>query len=198
MYDFISGEISELTPSFVVIENNGIGFFINISLTSYDEINGKSKAKMYIHQILREDTNELFGFTDKGEREIFRQLISVSGIGANTARLMLSSLKPNEIVNAILENDVQKIKTIKGIGLKTAQRVIVDLKDKVNKLDINENLGSKFSNKNENLQEALSALVMLGFNKKNAELHLNKILKEEPESTVEMLVKKGIKAMSAR
>lgn len=198
MYEYISGNVSELTPSYIVLDNNGIGYFINISLTSYDELNGKKEAKLYIYQVLREDTNEFFGFTSKNEREIFKLLISVSGIGANTARLMLSSLKPKEIVTAILEKDVQKIKTIKGIGQKTAERVIVDLRDKVSKIEIGESLGSIFSQKNENLQEALSALVMLGFNKKNAEEQLNKILKISPDSTVEMLVKNGIKAMSGR
>lgn len=198
MYEYISGTVSELTPSYVVVDNNGIGYFINISLTSYEELTGKKDAKLFIHQVLREDTNEFYGFTKKNEREIFRLLISVSGIGANTARLMLSSLKPNEIVTAIVEKDVQKIKTIKGIGLKTAERVIVDLKDKVNKIEIGESSGSIFIEKNEKFQEALRALVMLGFNKKNAEAQLNKILKISPDASVETLVKNGIKAMSGR
>lgn len=194
MYEFISGEIIEISPSFAIIEAAGIGYFINISLLTYENLNTKKTAKVFIHQIIREDTNSLFGFGEKSEREIFRQLISVSGIGANTARLMLSSLKPAEIVKAILEGDVTTIKSVKGIGLKTAQRVIVDLKDKVGKIETDDTL--PFATANPVVEEAVSALVMLGFNKKMAEKAIQKISKSNNNLSVEELVKTGIQTMS--
>lgn len=194
MYEFISGEIIEISPSFAIIEAGGIGYFINISLLTYENLNTNKTAKVFIHQIIREDTNSLFGFGEKSEREIFRQLISVSGIGANTARLMLSSLKPAEIVKAILEGDVTTIKSVKGIGLKTAQRVIVDLKDKVGKIETDDTL--PFATANPVVEEAVSALVMLGFNKKMAEKAIQKISKSNNNLSVEELVKTGIQTMS--
>ncbi len=196
MYEFINGNVVEITPSYVVLENSQIGYFINISLTTYEKINKKETVKLYIHQILREDTNTLFGFDDQNEREIFRQLISVSGIGANTARLMLSSLKPNDIVKAISDSDVAQIKSVKGVGLKTAQRVIVDLKDKIGKVASSDTT-LQFAEKNPIEEEALSALVMLGFNKKNAEKIIQKIIKKTPDISVEEMVKLGIRSMSS-
>ncbi len=197
MYDYISGTVAELTASYVVVDNNGIGYFLNISLNTYEEIQNKKDVKLFVHQVLREDVNDLFGFATKNEREIFRHLISVSGIGANTARLMLSSLKPDEITTAIVESDVNKIKSVKGIGLKTAQRVIVELKDKVTKTS-DESLSFLSGEKQQNIQEAVSALVALGFNKKQAEKNLQKIIKENPDASLEQLVKLGIKLMSHR
>ncbi len=196
MYEFISGKVIEITPSYVVLENSGIGYFINISLTTYEKINKKETVKLYVHQILREDTNTLFGFDDQNERQIFQQLISVSGIGANTARLMLSSLKPDEIIKSIENSDVAAIKSVKGIGLKTAQRVIVDLKDKMGKM-ASSDATLQFAEKNPVEEEALSALVMLGFNKKNTEKIIQKIIKETPDISVEEMVKLGIKSMSS-
>lgn len=195
MYEYISGEIAEISPSYVVIEAGKIGYFISISLTTFEQINEKKEAKLYIHQILREDTNDLYGFADKSEREIFRQLISVSGIGANTARLMLSSLKPVQIIEAIETGDVNTIKSIKGIGAKTAQRVIVDLKDKVGKINSSDELPF-LSEANTNTEEAISALTMLGFNKKTAEKVVQGLIKVNKNATVEELVKLGIKNMS--
>ncbi|MBN2891799.1 MAG: Holliday junction branch migration protein RuvA [Bacteroidales bacterium] len=194
MYEYISGEIVEVSPSFVIVETGGIGYFINISLTTYEKINKQKNGKLYIYQVLREDSNAFFGFYEKSERDVFRHLISVSGIGANTARLMLSSLKPNEIINAITEGDVSTIKSVKGIGLKTAQRVIVDLKDKIGKADGSDTL--PFTNVSPVVEEALSALVMLGFNKKNAEKVIQKITSTNKNVSVEELVKQGIKNMS--
>jgi len=195
MYDYISGEIIEISPSFIVIDASNIGYFINISLTTYENLNNKKEAKVYIHQVLREDTNDLYGFFEKNEREIFRQLISVSGIGANTARLMLSSLKPIQIIEAIETGDVPTIKSVKGIGAKTAQRVIVDLKDKVGKMKSADSLPFQ-TDKSSVVEEAVSALTMLGFNKKNSEKSLRKILQTNKNLTVEELVKTGIKKMS--
>ncbi len=195
MYEYISGELTEISPSFAIVEAAQIGYFINISLSTFEVINEKKQVKLFIHQILREDTNDFFGFFDKIEREIFRQLISVSGIGANTARLMLSSLKPSQIVEAIETGDVPTIKSVKGIGAKTAQRVIVDLKDKVGKLKTSDELPFA-SSLSVSAEEALSALSMLGFNKKTAEKVIQGILKINKNATVEELVKQGIKNMS--
>ncbi len=198
MYEYIRGEIVEISPSFVVIEAAQTGYFVSISLTTYEAIKSQKEAKLFIHQILREDTNDLYGFAEKREREIFRQLLSVSGIGANTSRLMLSSLSPKEIIEAIIEGDVNKIKSVKGIGLKTAQRVIVDLKDKVDKIGVSEGLPFAESKTDIIVEEALSALTMLGFNKKQTEKNLQKIIKENKDISVEELVKLGIKSMSAK
>lgn len=196
MYEYILGDVVEITPSNVILEASKIGYFINISLTTFEKIKSQKEIKLYIHQIIREDTNALYGFFDKTEREIFRHLLSVSGIGANTSRLMLSSLSPIEIVEAIIEGDVNKIKSVKGIGLKTAQRVIVDLKDKVDKIGSSDSLPFMESKTDILVQEALSALTMLGFNKKQTETNLQKIIKNNKDLTVEELVKLGIKSMS--
>ena len=194
MYEYIKGKIIELNPSFVILETSDIGYFIKISLNSFSEISDKSEIKLFLHQILREDTNDLYGFLLKTEREIFRLLISVSGIGANTARLMLSSLKPEEIKTAIITNDVATIKSVKGIGVKTAQRVIIDLKDKIEKIGATDINNVPLDNTNK--QEALSALVMLGFTKKTAEKAVNKVVKGEPNLSVEDIVKKSLKSLS--
>jgi len=133
MIDYISGSITRVTPTFLTIENNGVGYFVNISVTTFSKLDGKKDFKILIHEVIREDTHQLYGFADNEERDIFRLLISVTGVGANTARMMLSSLSPGEIEKAIAASDVNTLKSVKGIGLKTAQRVIVDLKDKVGK-----------------------------------------------------------------
>ncbi|MDA3892111.1 MAG: Holliday junction branch migration protein RuvA [Salinivirgaceae bacterium] len=192
MYEYIEGKIAELTPASVVIDNQGIGFFISISLNTYSALSGKDQAVVFIHQVIREDTNMLFGFYNKGEREIFRQLISVSGIGANTARMMLSSLSPSEITEAILTGNVKVLNSVKGIGAKTAQRVIVDLKDKVGKSEISDDFLRSQSNTNH--EEALSALVMLGFAKNTVDKVLDKILSANPKAEVEELVKQALKS----
>ncbi len=194
MYEYIKGEIAEISPSFVIVETAGIGYLINISLNTYEKIYNSKNVKIFIHQVIREDSNSFFGFADKSEREIFRQLISVSGIGANTARLMLSSLKPAEIVRAILKEDENTIKSVKGIGLKTAQRVIIDLKDKVSKIETTDLFDAQISSPV--AQEAVYALVQLGFSKKNSEQIVQKITKSKPDITVEQLVKLGIQNMS--
>lgn len=192
MYEYIQGKIAELTPANVVIDSNGVGFFIHISLNTYSSLSGKEQAVVFIHQVVREDAHMLYGFFNKSEREIFRQLISVSGIGANTARMILSSLSPSEIKEAILGGNVKLLNGIKGIGAKTAQRIIVDLKDKVGKSDVsNEFL---LTESNTNREEALSALVMLGFTKNTVEKVLDKLLKQEPNAGVEELVKKALKS----
>jgi len=195
MFEYINGKIAELNGSYAIIEAAGIGYFIKISLNTYSFLKDKTEAKLYLHQVLREDTNDLYGFIDKPGREIFRLLISVSGIGANTARVMLSSLTTAEIQKAILENDVNTIKSIKGIGIKTAQRVIVDLRDKIGKVaadatDIFD------TSSNTNKDEALSALVMLGFTKKLAEKAIDKVTKSDNNLSVEDIIKKSLKTLS--
>lgn len=187
MLEFISGNIEELTPTYVVISNQGIGYFINISLFSYTDLQDKKEAKLLIHEIIREDTHALFGFLQSKERDVFRALVSVSGVGANTARMMLSKLSPDEIKHAIVNGEVNLLKSVKGIGLKSAQRVIVDLKDKI-KLD--EQTDEFFAvPDNTSKEEALSALVMLGFPKNTATKVVEKIVSETPGVSVEELIK---------
>jgi holliday junction DNA helicase RuvA len=191
MINYIKGTIMEINPASVTIETGGIGFFINISLNTYSKLDGKTEFKILIHEVIREDTHQLFGFADKEERDIFRLLISVSGIGANTSRMMLSSLSPGEIEKAIIESNVNLLKSIKGIGLKTAQRVIVDLKDKVSKQAAT---GEIFTlEDNTKHEEALSALVMLGFARSAVIKVLDKIIREEKYLTVEDLIKRALK-----
>ncbi|MFP4023873.1 MAG: Holliday junction branch migration protein RuvA [Thiohalospira sp.] len=191
MYEFISGEIKEIFPTYIVLENSGIGYFIHISVNTYSQITGKENCKLFIYEAIREDTHQLYGFYKKEEREIFLHLISVSGVGANTARMMLSSLQPKEIQDAIIHGDVNILKSIKGIGAKSAQRIIVDLRDKVGKIDSQEQIIDTLNNTIKD--EALSALVMLGFPKVKVDKLINNILKEKQGLTVEDLVKESLK-----
>ena len=191
MINYIKGTIIEINPTSVTIETGGIGYFVNISVNTFSKLDGKSENKILVHEVIREDSHQLFGFADKEERDIFRLLISVSGIGANTARMMLSSLNPGEVEKAIIESNVNVLKSVKGIGLKTAQRVIVDLKDKVGKSSAT---GEIFAfEDNTKREEALSALVMLGFAKSAVSKVLEKIIREEKNLTVEDLIKRALK-----
>jgi len=191
MIDYIKGNITQITPTFVTVETSGIGYFINISLTTFSKLEKKTEIKILIHEIIREDTHQLFGFADIQEREIFRHLISVTGVGASTARMMLSSLNPVEIEQAIVGSDVNILKSVKGIGLKTAQRIIVDLKEKLGK---QAGSGEIFAfSDNTNREEALSALVMLGFAKSVVSKVLDKVVREQNNLTVEEIIKKALK-----
>ena len=191
MINYIKGTITEISPTSVSIETCGIGYFVNISVNTFSKLDGKSEFKILVHEVIREDAHQLFGFADKEERDIFRLLISVSGIGANTARMMLSSLNPGEVEKAIIESNVNVLKSVKGIGLKTAQRVIVDLKDKVGRQSAS---GEIFTfEDNTKRQEALSALVMLGFAKSAVSKVLERIIREEKNLTVEDLIKRALK-----
>jgi holliday junction DNA helicase RuvA len=191
MIDYIRGKIADLTPTYVIVENGGIGYFLNISLTTFSKLEGKEEFKILVMEVIREDAHVLFGFADKEERDIFRSLISVSGVGANTARMMLSSLNPLEIEKAIISSEVNILKGVKGIGLKTAQRIIVDLKDKLGK---HSGTGEIFAfADNTKREEALSALVMLGFGKSTVVKVLDKIIREEKSLTVEDLIKRALK-----
>lgn len=192
MYDFISGTIASITPTHVVIENGGIGYLIAISLQTYSAIENQKEVKLYIHQAIREDAHLLYGFFEQEERNIFLALLSVSGVGASSARLILSSLSVPEIKNAISTENVNVIKQVKGIGLKTAQRIVVDLRDKITKVDSDSS--QLFAQTNNTLkEEALSALVMLGFAKSSAEKTIDQIIKSEGNIPVETLIKYALK-----
>jgi Holliday junction DNA helicase RuvA len=191
MIDYIKGTITQINPTFITLETGGIGYFINISINTFSKLERKTEFKILIHEVIREDSHQLFGFADSMERDIFRLLISVSGVGANTARMMLSSITPDEIEKAILGSDVNILKSVKGIGLKTAQRIIVDLKDKLGK---HAGSGEIFAfSDNTNREEALSALVMLGFAKSAVSKVLDKIVREEKNLTVEDIIKRALK-----
>lgn len=193
MIDYIKGEITQITPTYLTMETGGIGYLVNISLTTYSALETKKDFKILIHEVIREDSHQLFGFAGDDERDIFRLLISVSGVGANTARMMLSSLTPEEIEKAILGSDSNLLKSVKGIGLKTAQRIIIDLKDKVGK---HTGSGEIFAfADNTRRDEALSALVMLGFAKSAVSKVLDKIVREEKNLTVEDMIKRALKNM---
>ena len=193
MIDYITGRVSELTPAFVVVDNGGIGYFASISLSTYSRLEGKAECRLLVHEVIREDSHQLYGFSDKDERDMFRLLITVSGVGANTARMMLSSLTHDELEKAILGSDVNTLKGIKGIGLKTAQRIIVDLKDKIGK---HTGTGEIFAfTDNTRREEALSALVMLGFGKSAVMKALDGIIRQEKNLTVEDLIKRALKCL---
>lgn len=194
MIDYIKGSVAELTPASVTVEINGIGYFVNISLNTYTALSGQNATKIFIYEVIREDVHLLFGFYDKYERELFVLLISVSGIGANTARMILSSLNTNELVNVIATGDVNTLKAVKGIGIKTAQRVIIDLKDKI-KADGADVGTIQLATLNPSGEEAIAALVMLGFPQQASQKTVSKILKESPESSVEEVIKMALKML---
>ena len=191
MIAHIQGKLVEKTPTEVVIDCAGVGYHINISLHTYSLLPNSENIKLFTHLQIKEDSHTLFGFVEKSEREIFKMLLSVSGIGASIARTMLSSLEPKQIIQAIATADVGTIQSIKGIGSKTAQRAILDLKDKVLKLyDLDE---VSILQNNTNREEALSALEVLGFVRKSSEKLVDKILKENPDTTVENIIKLALK-----
>ncbi len=189
----IKGKLIEKTPTFVVIDCNGVGYHINISLNTYSKIGNDENCLLYTHFVVREDAHLLYGFKEKSERELFRLLISVSGVGSSTAIMILSSLSPEETKMAISTGNVNLLKSVKGIGLKTAERIIIDLRDKIGKSDGTEIISSLANNTIKN--EALSALVMLGFSKIPAEKALTKIMAETPDLKVEELIKKTLKSL---
>ncbi len=191
MIAHLDGKLVEKSPTEVVIECNGVGYQVNISLHTYSLLPESERIKLYTFLQIKEDAHTLFGFFEKAERELFKLLISVSGVGAGTARTMLSSLEPRQIIGHIASGNVGAIQSIKGIGIKTAQRVILDLKDKVLKLyDLEEVSAPGY---NTNRDEALSALEVLGFNKKLAEKAIEKILRDNPAADVEAIIKQALK-----
>jgi Holliday junction DNA helicase RuvA len=193
MYEFIRGIIIERNPAHIVIEAGGVGYFINISLNTYSKFNNKKEGLIYLHQVIRDDAHVLYGFADKSERDLFRNLISVNGVGSSTAIMMLSSLSPDEIAAAVTTENVAVLKAVKGIGIKTAQRIIIDLRDKLGKLYETDQIF--LSPNNTILNESLSALVMLGFVKRDAEKVVSKILQEQPKTTVEGVIKQALKRL---
>lgn len=199
MYEYIAGRIDEISPTYLTVETGGIGYRLHISLNTYTAIHSKSEGKLYVHQVVREDSNEMYGFFDKSERTIFVLLISVSGVGATTAQVMLSAMGIRDIKKAIAEGDVALLQSIKGIGAKTAQRIIIDLKDKVQKIE-----GEVYeSNPNEEIPvqselkgQAVSALIMLGFKKNLVEKVVAKVLRTNTsEVSVEEVIKLSLKEL---
>ena len=198
MIEYVKGEIAELSPATAIIDCNGLGYAVNISLNTYSAIQGKNTCKLYIYEAIREDAYVLYGFADKQERELFLLLISVSGIGGNTARMILSALSPAELVNVIGTGNANMLKTVKGIGLKTAQRIIVDLKDKIQTTvpaGGDGQTGLLPAMNTEIQEEAVAALTMLGFAAAPSQKVVLAILKEEPDAAVEKVIKLALKRL---
>ena len=191
MITHLKGKLVEKSPTNVVIEVNGIGYWVNISLTTFSQIPDNENIKLYTHLQIKEDSHSLYGFYSKKEREIFRLLISVSGVGTSTARTMLSSLDPQQVVEAISSNNVSIVQSVKGIGSKTAQRLIIELRDKILKIyDLDE---TYVNSNNTTREEALSALEVLGINKKSSERLVDNIIKENQDISVEDIIKETLK-----
>lgn len=193
MIAFLKGRLVEKTPTDIIIDCNGIGYQVHISLHSYSLIKDQEAIQIYTYLQIKEDAHTLYGFIEKIERELFKLLISVSGIGGNTARNMLSYITPKELIQAIAAGDVKTIQAVKGIGLKTAQRVIIDLQEKVQKLYGVEELSVAVNNTN--AEEALSALEVLGFVRKATEKVVKKIVAQDPHATVEQIIKSALKSL---
>jgi Holliday junction DNA helicase RuvA len=192
MYEYVKGIVAELTPTYVVVEAGGVGYAINISLQTYSSVGSLKEVQLWTHHIVRDDAELLFGFFEKEEREIFRLLIGVSGIGPNTARMILSSLTSGEVRAAIMQDDIRKLQSIKGIGMKTAQRLVVELKDRIIKTVGTAGIpgGASVAGLHE---EALSALIMLGFAKAPADKVLTGLLREKQQIALEDLIKAALK-----
>lgn len=197
MYEYITGTLAEAAPAYAIVETGGIGYFINISLQTYSEIENRSEVKLFLHHIVREDAQILYGFATKIERDLFRMLIGVSGVGGNTARMIQSTYSPSELQNIIATGNATLLKNVKGLGIKTAQKIIVDLSGKV--LDLTEGTATAAAvaggTTNEAFDEALSALVMLGFQKGASDKVLRKLLKDNQSATVEDLVRLALKQL---
>lgn len=190
MIEYISGSIAELTPTYVIVDNHGIGYEMNISLTTFSELENKKEVRLLAHEVIREDAHVLFGFATARERALFRLLIGVSGVGANTARMLLSSASPAELEVVITSGDVKRLKAVKGVGAKTAERVIVDLRDKI-KL-AGDTLVLEQTPASEAFDEALAALTMLGFAKPQSQKVLTKLFADDPSLKVEKAIKKAL------
>ena len=197
MIEHIKGRLIEKTPTYAIIETGGIGYYVNTSLNTYSKIPDKEACSLYIHFSVREDAQTLYGFYEKEERDLFRNLISASGIGPSTAQVLLSSLSPDEAVQAILSADVATIQKVKGIGSKTAQRIILDLKDKISKGSLGATEGiNALNSSNKSHQDALSALLMLGFGKAATEKVLDKVVKDSGQDiSVEQLIKAALQRL---
>lgn len=200
MFDYLRGILVELTPTYAVIECAGVGYIVTISLQTYTMLEGREEAMVYVHHIVREDAEMLYGFAERSERDIFRLLIGVSGVGGGTARVILSTYTPSELANIISTENAVLLKNVKGLGLKTAQKIIVEIKDKVLGISGGKESPSKavlgnMSAGNEAYDEALQALMMLGFGKAASEKVLRKVLKENPAAEVESLIRLALKQL---
>ena len=200
MIEYIKGELTELTPATAVVEAGGVGYLLNISLNAYTAIQGRKEVKLFVYEAISEDAHTLFGFADKMERELFLQLLTVSGVGGNTARMIISSFTPQELANVIRTGNERLLKSVKGIGLKTAQRIIVDLKDKVGGGFGGTSGGmvggqTSVSIGGQVMDEAISALVMLGFPSAASQKVVTAILKDAPTLTVEQVIKEALKKL---
>ena len=193
MIDYIKGKIVELSPAHAVVEVSDIGYHVNISLATYSELNGKDNAKIYVYEAIREDSHTLFGFFGRQERQLFLLLISVSGVGANTARVILSSIAIDDLQSAIQTGNAAILKSVKGIASKTAERIIVDLKDKVSKIEIS--TVDKPVVDNVLTDEAVAALVMLGFSQMPAQKAVRKVIEINPQLTIEQVIKQSLKLL---
>lgn len=198
MIEYVRGGLEELTPAMAVVDCQGVGYGLNISLGTFSAIQGRKDVKLYVYEVIREDTHQLWGFASKAEREMFLQLISVSGIGAAMARMVLSAFSPSELVEIISSGNDRALKGVKGIGPKAAQRIIVDLRDKILGLDIaptNTSMSTAASVNKEVQQEAVAALTMLGFSPAPSAKVVTKLLMEEPDMAVEQIIKKALKLL---
>ncbi|MGL4993577.1 MAG: Holliday junction branch migration protein RuvA [Bacteroidales bacterium] len=195
MFEYISGSLVEATPTYLIVDVNGIGYLLHISLSTYESLRGGTKVKLYVHQVIREDVHLLYGFAEKAEREMFLLLISVSGVGASIARMMLSSMTLYEIQTAISTANSNALKKVKGVGAKTAERICVDLKDKVSVVSTSGVDMSQSSINTEAQVEAISALLMLGFVKSAVEKVVKSILKSDPTLPVEEIIKQALKLL---
>lgn len=193
MLEYVRGEIAEITPAYIVIDCNGIGYYANISLNTYTALQNQKEARLYVYEAIREDAYVLYGFCDKAEREMFTFLISVSGVGPNTARMILSSLSPTDLQVVISTGNVSQLKLVKGVGAKTAQRIIVDLKDKIKCSD--NPLIVQLEANSETFDEAVAALVMLGFPRPAAQKAVGKLLKDNPAMKIEEAIKMALKIL---
>ncbi len=196
MYEYITGRIESLTPASAVVEAGGVGYFLNISIQTFSRIGSQTEVKLYTHFVVREDAQVLYGFYDRAERDIFRLLIGVSGVGGNTARMILSSFTSEEVTRIVSAGQAEVLKTVKGLGLKTAQKIIVELRDKIGSIGSDSAMTTTYNNSTDDVfGEAVSALTMLGFARQAAEKVLREIHKESPGVSVEELVRIALKRL---
>jgi Holliday junction DNA helicase RuvA len=195
MIAFLTGNFVKKTPSYIHIDVNGVGYEVQISLNTYSHIQEKEKGTLVTHLIVREDAHLLFGFADSSEKEMFLQLIAISGIGANTARVMLSYMKPDELSRAIIQGNAKQLEGIKGIGRKTAERIVVELRDKLTKQPIETDLNISPSKGNTLTNDALNALIALGINRQAADQAIHKVLAQDPGAGIELLIKKALQIL---